>query len=308
MSFFRLLLLGLSASALLSAALLWTPDRSRDELESQYLRAEEDMVTVLDTRLHVRDSGLSNGPAVLLLHGLGASLHTWEPWAEALEKTHRVIRFDMPGAGLSPADARNDYSDQRLIALINALLDDRDVAQIDLVGHSMGGRIAWRFAAANPERVRRLVLIAPDGFASPGFEYETAPEVPAIMESMRYFLPKFALRANVEASYGDPARLQQSVMDRYYDLILAPGNRAALLERTRQTWLLPPKPILTTIDTPTLLVWGERDIMIPVSNAEDYLHYLPNAQLASFTDLGHVPHEEAPLRTLPVVVEFLEQP
>jgi len=298
----------LAALLLLLLVLMWTPDRDRATLEAQYLESPADLVTVIDTTLHVRDTGPRSAHAVLMLHGLGASLHTWEPWAEAMQSQYRVLRLDMPGAGLSPPDARNDYSDERMISLITALMDERGLRTIDLIGHSMGGRIAWRFAAAQPQRLRKLVLVAPDGFASPGFEYKQAPEVPVAMEAMRYLLPEFLFRANVEASYADPDRLTEANMQRYYDLVLAPGNRAALLERTRQTRLQPPPPILQTITTPTLLVWGTQDMMIPFANAEDYLKHLPNAELASFDNLGHVPHEEMPQQVLPAVEKFLGAP
>ena len=302
------LLAGLLLCILVICILFWTPDRERHALEARYLADRADMITLLGTDLHVRDDGPRDQHAVVMLHGLGASLHTWEPWAQALARDFRVIRFDMPGAGLSPPDSSNDYSDGRMIALLLALMRDRQLESIDLIGHSMGGRIAWRFAADQPDRLRRLILVAPDGFASPGFEYNTPPEVPLFMEAMRYFLPEFMFAANVEASYANPGRLTDQTLQRYYDLVLAPGNRAALLERTRQTRLLPPAPILATIMAHTLLIWGERDLMIPFSNADDYLAHLPNAGLVSYPGLGHVPHEEAPNKVLPAVVAFLKAP
>ncbi|MEM0952992.1 MAG: alpha/beta hydrolase [Pseudomonadota bacterium] len=304
----RRLLAGVLILALIAGILLWTPDRDRAELEALYLNKDADMVALLGTPVHLRDDGPREQHAVVMLHGLGASLHTWEPWAQSLAQDVRIIRFDMPGAGLSPPDTSNIYSDERMIDLLLALMEEKGLTTIDLVGHSMGGRIAWRFAAAQPDRLRRLVLIAPDGFASPGFEYDRAPEVPLLMEAMRFFLPAFLFEANLEASYANPGRLTDQTVQRYYDLVLAPGNRAALLERTRQTRLRPPPPILKTISAYTLLIWGEMDAMIPFSNAEDYLAHLPNAGLVSFPGLGHVPHEEAPDKVLAAVAAFLKAP
>ena len=148
---------------------LWTPDLPRAELEARYLAQPADLRTVGPWRLHVRDSGPREAPAVLLLHGFGASLQTWDVWAQGLSTTHRVIRIDLPGSGLSPPDPDRDYTDARSLQMLVRLLDDLGVPRASVVGHSMGGRIAWTFAARHPELTDKLVLVAPDGFASFGF-------------------------------------------------------------------------------------------------------------------------------------------
>ena len=288
-----------------AVALLYTPDRPRAALEAAYLRDPADLVDIAGTRLHLRDEGPRTAPAIILLHGLGASLHSFDAWADTLSKTHRVIRFDLPGSGLSWPDPKGIYTDGRSVALLLALMDQGGLDRATLAGNSIGGRLAWRFAAAHPDRVERLVLIAPDGFASPGFDYGKAPELPAILDLMRLFLPKWALRPNIAAAYGDPARLTDAVMERYHALLLAPGNRRALLDRMRQTVLVEPQPRLRRIAVPILLLWGEKDAMIPVANAQDYLAELPDARLVILHGLGHVPQEEAPAASLQPVLDFL---
>ena len=296
----------LLAAALALSIWLWTPDRSIETLQARYASGAEDFIDVAGTRLHVRDSGPRSAPAVIMLHGFGASLHTWEPWAEGLDDAFRVIRIDLPGGGLSGPDTTGDYSDERSVQLVLELLDALDVERASVIGNSMGGRIAWRFAAEHPERIARLVLISPDGYASPGFEYGVAPKVPGWLRLMRHVLPRAALRSNLAVAYADPQALKPEVVTRYHDLLRAPGNRDALLDRMAQVVLVPPEPLLRRIDAPVLLVWGERDGMIPSANAQDYLAALPDARLVSFPDLGHVPHEEAPERTLAPVRAFLE--
>jgi pimeloyl-ACP methyl ester carboxylesterase len=237
-------------------AWLWTPDRSRVELERVYLNAAADYVDVAGIRLHVRDSGPKTAPAIILLHGMGASLHTWEPWATALSATHRVIRFDLPGCGLTGPDPTGLYTNDRRMAVLSALMDHLGVPRATLIGNSMGGRLAWTFAAANPTRVSKLVLISPDGYASPGFDYGRPPTVPAILGVMRWVLPKSMLRSNLAIAYADPGRLTDAVATRYHDLLRAPGVRSAMLEQMRQSVLVPPEPLLRQITAPTLLVWG----------------------------------------------------
>ncbi|RVU44514.1 alpha/beta fold hydrolase [Rubrivivax rivuli] len=297
--------------ALLGGGWLWTPDLPRAELEARYAGPGSEFVELMGLRLHVRDSAPQAGserPVVLMLHGFGSSLHTWEAWATGLAATHRVIRIDLPGAGLTGADPNGDYSDERGIALLSALLTQRGVARATVLGHSMGGRLAWRYAAAEPARVDRLVLVAPDGFASPGFEYGKAPEVGVVAKAMQFALPKAVLRWSLAPAYADPdAVMSEALVTRYHALMLAPGVRPAIIARLQQLNLLPPPPLLRTIPAPTLLLWGEADRMIPVANAQDYLRDLPQARLVVLPGVGHVPHEEAPAAGLAAVQAFLAE-
>jgi pimeloyl-ACP methyl ester carboxylesterase len=297
---------GLGCAAIVAAGIwAWAPDRPRSQLERKYWDSATQYMEIGGTSLRVRMTGPKDAPAVLLLHGFGSSLETWEPWAQSLSGAYRIVRFDLPGCGLSEADRTGNYRDARSLDLVKALMDTLGIEKAVLVGNSMGGRIAWRFAAAFPERTRKLVLISPDGFASPGFEYGKAPQVPAALQLMKYFLPRSLLRTNLAPAYGDPSRLSDATVDRYYELLLAPGDREAMIERMQQTVLQDPIPMLRQITAPTLLVWGQKDRLIPFSNSADYLSALPDARLVSFADLGHVPHEEAPAQSLAEVTKFL---
>lgn len=301
----RSLVLACAGLLVVASVLLFTPDADPAALRSRYLAAPGDVRTVDGVSLHVRDTGPRDVPVLVLLHGLGASLHTWEPWARALQANFRVVRFDFPGHGLSGAVPDGDYRDARTHRLLQALLDSLRVSRATLVGNSMGGRIAWSFTAGHPDRVTRLVLISPDGFASPGFEYDKPAEVPAVLGLMQWVLPRAMLKANLAPAYANPSRLTDSVVTRYHDLMRAPGNRQALLARMRQTMLTDPLPRLRTITAPTLLLWGAQDQMIPVANADDYRAAMPHAQLVILPTLGHLPFEEAPADALAPLLAFL---
>ena len=301
-------MIGLAAIALTAlAGWLWTPDKPREVLEPIYAAAPSRFIEVEGLRLHVRESGPREAPALILMHGFGSSLHTWEAWAQGLSGQWRVIRLDLPGAGLTGPDPTRDYRDERAEQILLALMDRLGLARASLIGHSMGGRLAWRFAADHPDRVDRLVLLAPDGFASPGFEYGKAPEVPLVLGLMRHALPRALMRLNLAPAYADEGALTDALVERYHDMLLAPGVRGALLDRMKQVSLRDPVPLLTRIRAPTLLVWGERDAMIPISNAADYLKAIPGARLVALPAVGHLPQEEGAQASLAAVKRFLSE-
>jgi pimeloyl-ACP methyl ester carboxylesterase len=147
--------------------------------------------------------------------------------------------------------------------------------------------------------------MAPDCFAGPDRACGQTPKVPATARLLPYVLPVPLLRATLARAYGDPAAATDDVLARYRDMLLAPGVRRAILARVAQGVLAEPEPILRRIRAPTLLVWGEKDALVPFGNAADYMEALPDSALVSFPDLGHVPHEEAPARSLEPVRAFL---
>lgn len=297
---FLVLLLGL-------AIWLYTPDARRAALEQRWAGPPSTFLDVAGLRLHLRDTGPRGAPAILLLHGFGSSLHTWDDVAPGLEDRFRVLRIDLPGFGLTGADPSGDYTDARAHVVIAALLDRLGLGRVHLVGSSMGGRIAWSFAAAQPARVDRLVLMAPDGFASPGIDYNRPPRVPLLMRALPYTLPPFMVKGGMAPAYADPAAMTDALVERYHAMMIAPGVRQAILDRMAGHVLVPPEPLLARITAPTLLLWGAQDRMVPVTNAEDYLRFLPLARRVVLDGVGHVPMEEAPAAVVRVLREFLAE-
>jgi pimeloyl-ACP methyl ester carboxylesterase len=167
--------------------------------------------------------------------------------------------------------------------------------------------MAWNFAAAHPERVNRLVLLAPDGFAFAEAKGEFTFEVPWYAGLLRYTLPEWLVRRALEPAWFDRQALDQATVTRYRDLLLAPGVRQALLDRMAQTRNSDPLPRLRSLAMPTLLLWGAQDALIPVGNAQDFLHAIPQAERVVLPELGHVPQEEQPQRSLQPVLAFLQR-
>jgi pimeloyl-ACP methyl ester carboxylesterase len=291
---------------------LYTPDGRRAAVEKRWVAPPSTFAEVDGVRLHLRDTGpllpdTREAPAILFLHGFGSSLHTWDDVAAGLEDRFRVLRIDLPGFGLTGAHPTGEYTDARSHAVIASLLDRLVLDRVHLVGSSMGGRIAWTFAAAQPDRVARLVLMAPDGFASPSIDYNRAPRVPLMMQSLHYTLPRFMVKGGMAPAYADPAAMTDALVEGYHAMMVAPGVRQAILDRMDQHMPVPPGPLLAEIAAPTLLLWGAQDHMVPPTNAEDYLRVLPDARRVVLEGVGHVPMEEAPAEVVRVLREFLAE-
>jgi pimeloyl-ACP methyl ester carboxylesterase len=284
---------------------LWTPDLPPTVLQQRYAVPAQQVLEVDGLPIQVQDSGPRDAPALILLHGFGSSLQTWDAWAPALARHYRVIRLDLPGFGLTGASPTRDYSEARDVATLTHLADRLGLGDFSVIGHSLGGKMAWELAAAQPERVKALVLLAPDGFAPPA-QWGTKPyEVSGLMRLMTYSLPKFLVRQFLSSAYADPQTVSEPLVDRYHDLLRAPGVRTAILDRADQTVYTNPVPRLQRIRAPTLLLWGENDRMIPSSQAASYAQVLPRSQTVVLPNLGHVLQEEQAEMGLTQVQSFL---
>jgi pimeloyl-ACP methyl ester carboxylesterase len=296
------------ASVLVSMGLLyglWAPDLTLSELKHRYGSDSLQAVQVDGLTIHYKDTGPKDAPVVLLLHGFGSSLQTWDVWAAQLETQYRVIRLDLPGFGLTGPSPLHDYSEASDVATLTHFVDKLGVSSFSVIGHSMGGKMAWGLAAAEPDRVKALVLMAPDGFPEAKDIGSKPYAMPSIMGVIKFSLPKFLVRKSIEPAFFDANALSDSLVDRYYDMLRAPGVRAAILERSNQTIYTDPVPRLKKITAPTLLVWGEQDQMIPSSNAQSYAQVLSTSKTVLLPKLGHLVQEEQPQIALTHVVEFL---
>ena len=127
-----------------------------------------------------------------------------------------------------------------------------------------------------------------------------------MVRTLPYTMPVFMLRRNLEAAYADPSKLTEATLTRTRDMLLAPDVRRAVIARMEQLVLRDPRPLLASITAPTLLLWGEKDAMIPVGNAQDYLAAMPDARLVKLPGAGHVPQEEAPAESLVPLRAFID--
>lgn len=301
----------LVALVLLAAGLFcylhWAPDRSVESLAVRWAQPPSQFVAIDGMRVHLRDEGPREDPApIVLLHGTGSSLHTWDGWAARLSPGRRVIRFDRPGLGLTGPDPGNRYGMAHSAAFVLRLLDTLGVQRCVMVGNSSGGRVAWHVALAAPQRVERLVLIAAAGYPrrTPlpfGLRIAQSP----LGRMLSHVLPRSMVERGVRRMYGAPSKVDAALVDRNYDIALREGNRKALGETLRQGDSADAADI-RRIKTPTLILWGERDAVIPLQDANAFSEDIAGSRVVTFRELGHLPHEEDPAATVAAVMHWLQ--
>jgi len=313
MKFWKLIgvvLVTLLAALAAGVALTWQPDRTVAELQARWAPPPSAFIRVMDMDVHYRDEGPRDDPQpIVLLHGTSSSLHTWDGWAADLSATRRVIRFDLPGFGLTGPSPDGDYSMARYTAFVSAMMQALGVTRYVLGGNSLGGEIAWETALANPARVDKLILVDAAGYPSRGslpIGFRLA-QMPGISHISQYTLPRSVVEASVRDVYGDPSKVTPELVDRYFDLTLRTGNRAAVTQRFAQSNRGANAASIRAITTPTLIIWGGQDKLIPPETAELFHQDIPGSWVAMFEALGHVPQEEDPARTLDAVRQFLKR-
>lgn len=276
-----------------------TPDTDPAAMRRKYAAPPSQFVTLADGRqLHLRDEGPRGGVPIILLHGSNADLHTWQPWVGRLAKTHRVIRFDQRGHGLTGPAPDGDYSRRAFAEDVQRVADKLGAERFVLAGNSMGGGIAIEYALAHPQRLAGLVLV--DAAGAPALEKArgnigfTLARTPGFSWLMGKITPRSLVERSLRQSVTNEAIVTDAAVDRYWELLRFPGNRAATAKRfgTPQQAFTP--EALAGLRVPTLIIWGERDPLIPLASGRWLAEHIPSAHLEVLNGIGHIPMEEAP--------------
>jgi pimeloyl-ACP methyl ester carboxylesterase len=289
------------------------PDRPVSTLVARWALPPSDFLEIKGQLVHIRDEGPREDPLpIVLIHGTSASLHTWEGWVKVLKTQRRVITFDLPGFGLTGPFAgqyeRGNYQGDTYAKFMVDLLDALKLDRAVLGGNSLGGEVAWRTAYLAPQRVAALVLV---DAAGPAFVPESMPlgfriaRVPVLNRVSEFALPRSLVEEGVKDVYGDPSKVTPQLVDRYFELTLREGNRQALRERIQHLVGGEQAERIATLKLPTLILWGGRDRLIPPAIGQQFKQAIAGSQLVVFDELGHVPQEEDPARSVQPVKAFL---
>jgi pimeloyl-ACP methyl ester carboxylesterase len=284
---------------------------SRATLAQRHALPASRWVRVLDAMVHYTDEGPADGETLVLIHGFGASLHTWQGIVPALAQRYRVLRLDLAPFGLTGPlrDARGRIETMdvhRYRDFIDAFLAAVNVRRASIIGNSLGGLIAWDLAVRRPDAVDKLVLIDAAGFPMRLPIYIDLFRHAPVRWSAPWMLPEFIIRAATRDVYGDASRVPESTFRRYVDFFYAEGSREAVGKMVpRLDFAQLDTHLLGSVRAPTLVLWGERDRWIPPAHAQAFTERIPGAQLRRYAGLGHVPMEEDPQRVAADLLPFL---
>lgn len=279
-------------------------DIPKEILEKKYAQSPSQFIDIENARVHYRDEG--TGPVLVLLHGIFSSLHTWDGWVKELSGKYRIIRLDLPAHGLT-GPVGFSYSRKDYTRFLHSFFEKLNLKKIHLAGNSLGGYFSWAYTLYHPENVKKLILLNSVGFNKKipiAIQLFTVPVLGYFTERITY---KFIFSYLIKGVYGNQKKLTLDTSDRYYDLILYPGNRTAyrkLIYILGEEMSEGPRG-LENITAPVLIMWGEKDSWIPVSNSKKFSSSLRNSKLIIYGQAGHIPMEEIPVETARDADRFL---
>ena len=308
---------------LLLASLLFRGDLPAAEVDAKYSNDASRFLEMANgARVHYRDEGNPTGDAVVLIHGAMASLHTWEGWVAILGQHYRIITLDLPAHGLTGQVPEGAYNAEAFTDTIDAVVNELGVKEFVLGGNSMGGGATWRYTLTYPDRVRAMLLVnsvAPQHWQEIGTAAANATSerpTPIAFTLLRqgwfraiarYLDPEPLVEQGLLAAYNNSPVVDRALVDRYYELSLREGTRAAILNRSSSYGGNAAALDPSVLQQPTLVMWGAQDSVISVRVADQFAQRLANSQVVIYDDLGHVPMEEDPQRSAADVLAFLRQ-
>jgi uncharacterized protein (TIGR04551 family) len=254
--------------------------------------------------VHVRYREAGSGPAVVLIHGFGASLDNWAGVIPDVAAHHRVIAVDLKGFGWT-SRPDGDYGPAAQAQLVWHVLDKLGVADVALVGHSWGTSVALAMAVAHPERTRRLALFDAyvyDDQVPSFFRWAQKSGIGELLFGLFY---RERIEDRAPLAYHDARWVTQDRIERVERDLDKPGTVAAALAAVRGhhfTWL---HEALVGFRKPVLLLWGREDLVTPLVYGERLVNELANARLVVYPRCGHMPMVEARAQSTRDLVEFL---
>ena len=275
---------------------------------------EHEEITLHGHRVSYRRAGW--GPVIVLIHGITGSSLTWDEVIEPLAEHYTVVAPDLLGHGQS-AKPRGDYSLGAYASGVRDLLSALGHDRATIVGHSLGGGVAMQLAYQFPERVERLVLVDSGGLGRdvhlllrasvlPGSELVlpllAAPRLLSRIDAVGTFLGRLGLRAGADleemwsgfSSLSD-AEARAAFIHTLRTIVDPSGQRVSAMDR-----------LYLADEMPSLIIWGERDPIIPFRHGLAASEQMPGSRLVSFPDAGHFPHRNNPRRFVRELTDFME--
>ena len=281
-------------------------------LEKVYTSPSSEFLTLSDgLKIHYRDEGKRDAGVLVLTHGFGASLHTWEPWVERLGDRYRIVSLDLPGHGLSRSPDNDKMDPGYFGEAIAEMTAQMDIDKFVLVGNSMGGATAWQFALEYPDRLEGLVLVAASGW--PSAEDDEPPLIfrllgnPVARALLKDLDTSALVKSGLEGSFVDQGFVTDDMIERYVSLARAPGHREGILAMStqRDDRVTATEDLVGRITVPTLILHGREDNVVPVEGAGKFAAGIAGSEQIIYDGVGHLPQEEIADRSAVDLHDFL---
>lgn len=269
-------------------------------------------------KINYNVQGKKEGRNIVLVHGGGDSQTEYNPLINDLKKEYSLITFDLPGHGLSdPLPNPQDYTMDKFSEIIGQIVEKLNIEDFIIVGHSFGGDAVARYVLANPKKVKGMILIASGGFI-------TAEEL-KLREQIKYLTDEQAIKAvfgyqdpnasftrndirqSIAGFFHSPDKISNATVERFFVMAHYEPNKGAY-NQMQINYFRHHKDLsgLNTLQTPTLLLWGAKDKLVPVSIAQGKFNkQIPNSILVILDDVGHLPIDEASKKSSNSIVDFL---
>lgn len=264
-------------------------------------------------KINYYDEG--QGPPIILLHGFGGCSYSWRYLAPALAANHRVYSIDLKGFGLSdkPQDGKYAMSDQA--DMVTAFIHNKDLHNLVIVGHSMGGGVTLstylKVREDQPPRVKALVLIDSPGYPQKTPWFIQLAKLPVLADvGDKLVSPRFATYMVLRGDYYYKDKITEDQINTYAYYDSLPGAWEALVQSAKQIEPADVEALVTqykTISVPVLVIWGEEDEVVPLEVGKKFKRDIPNCQLVILPKCGHMPPEEEPEATTRAIQGFLKK-
>jgi pimeloyl-ACP methyl ester carboxylesterase len=276
------------------------------ELEARYRLPESQFLDVDGVRVHYVVSG--EGPPLVLLHASWLSLRSWDALADILDDHYRVVRLDLSGAGLTADDPSDRYGIERNIELMEGVLAHLGVQQFSLVGTSSGGIAAFRYAAAHPERVERLVLINSAGLPrTPASNPNKPPPGGLVGWFLSRWRPESFWAKSLAENFVPPHQPSPELVQMTYDMNRRAGWRRIGLLYLKGFSTGDPQAVLAGVKAPTLVLWGLDNHTLTHLEADVFARWLTGttAVVKKYPGVGHYAYIEEPALVAADIAGFL---
>jgi pimeloyl-ACP methyl ester carboxylesterase len=281
-------------------------------LVKKYCNSESRFIPLMGMQVHYRDEGNSlDSTPIVFIHGTASSLFTWDSVTSILKDKKRIIRFDLPAFALTGPNPEKDYSINYYCKFVDSFLLKLKINQCILIGNSLGGHLAWQYTLLHPEKVTKMVLVDAAGIL-PSIQPKGAigfkiAQMPVLRNIVKYITPKALVIKSLHEAYGDQSKVKDWQENRYFDLLIREGNREALIDRFKNNFYIDQTANIMQIKTPTLIIWGDKDQLIPVEIAYKFNKAITHSELEIMKGVGHVPMEESPTEFAQTVSLFISK-